>query len=164
MMEFLVDADYLALKRLLNILLENSWRYTPCGQSVVLAVSDCPQVIHPRAVEVSLTDTGIGISSDDQRRIFQRFCHIARPVHGDYSGSGLGLALGQWIAERHNTKIDLQSTLGEGSRFSFLLPICLPDLKRGLPGTVDDRSRDNSRSPAGHLRETRQADRTTQLW
>jgi signal transduction histidine kinase len=140
-----IQADYLALKRLLNILVENAWRYTPGGQSVVLAVSDCPKVIHPTAVEVSLTDTGIGISSDDQRRIFQRFCHIARPVHGDYSGSGLGLALGQWIAERHNTKIHLQSTLGQGSRFSLLLPICLPDLKTGLPET-DSTSADLSQN------------------
>ena len=53
--------------------------------------------------------------------IFERFCRLARPIHGAFSASGLGLALGQSIAERHNTTIELNSTMGEGSRFSFLM-------------------------------------------
>jgi signal transduction histidine kinase len=115
-----VEADYLAIKRLLNILLENAWRYTPSSKSVTLALwEQTPGSAHC-VVEISVTDTGIGISQEDQQRIFERFCHIARPVHGYYSGSGLGLALGQWIAERHNTTIKLKSASGEGSRFSTL--------------------------------------------
>jgi signal transduction histidine kinase len=72
--------------------------------------------------EISVTDRGTGISPEDQTRIFERFCHRARPIHGAFSGSGLGLALGQWIAMRHKTAINLQSAFGEGSRFSFVLP------------------------------------------
>ena len=119
--EFWADADYLALKRLLNILLENAWRFTPSGQSVIVALSERAQTAAHGAAEISVTDSGIGVPAEDHQRIFERFCHIARPVHGDSSGSGLGLALGQWIAKRHNSTIKLQSSPGEGSRFSILL-------------------------------------------
>jgi heavy metal sensor kinase len=119
--EFWVDADYLALMRLLNIFLENAWRYTPDGQSVMVALVERAHGETPFKAEIRVTDTGIGISAEDQKRIFERFCHIAQPIHGDFSGSGLGLALGQWIAERHNSTIELQSSPGEGSSFSILL-------------------------------------------
>ena len=120
--EFWVEADYLALKRLLNILLENAWRYTPGGESVIVALDELPQTAVPRTAEISVSDSGIGIPAEDQKRVFERFCHIARPINGDSSGSGLGLALGQWIAERHKSGIKLQSSPGKGSKFSFLLP------------------------------------------
>ena len=119
--EFWVDADFLALKRLVNILLENALRYTPSSRSVIVALDECTQSANHNAAEISVTDSGIGISAEDQERIFQRFCHIAGPIHGDSSGSGLGLALGQWIAERHNSEIKLESCPGEGSRFSVVL-------------------------------------------
>jgi heavy metal sensor kinase len=124
-----IEADYLALKRLLNILLENAWRYTPAGQSVTLAVREQTRGAGLSAAEISVTDTGIGIAPEDQSRIFERFCRAARPLHGDFSGSGLGLALAQWIAERHNSSIKLQSSSGMGSRFSLLLPTDLSEQK-----------------------------------
>ena len=120
-----IEADYAALMRLLNILLENAWRYTPSGQSVTLTLCQQIQGTGPLSAEISVTDTGIGISPQDQSRIFHRFCRIARPLHGEFSGSGLGLVLAQWIAERHGSAIQLQSSPGEGSRFSLLLPVCL---------------------------------------
>jgi signal transduction histidine kinase len=120
--EFWTEADYVALKRLLNILLENAWRYTPSGQSVTLVLATRIQGASRTAAEIGVIDTGIGISAEDQPRIFQRFCRIARPLHGEFSGSGLGLVLAQWIAERHGSTIALQSSPGNGSRFSLLLP------------------------------------------
>jgi heavy metal sensor kinase len=119
--ELWVDADYLALKRLLNILLENAWRYTPRDRTVTLALCECARDTDSSAAEVSVTDTGIGISPADQRRVFERFYRVRRPLHGDFAGSGLGLALGQWIAERHATSIQLQSAIDKGSRFSLRL-------------------------------------------
>jgi len=118
--ELWVKADFLALQRLLNILLENAWRYTPSGGSVTLALGIRND---GAAAEISVADTGIGISAEDAPRVFERFCRVARPLHGDFSGSGLGLVLGQWIAQRHGSSIELQSALGEGSRFSLVLPL-----------------------------------------
>lgn len=120
-LEFWISADYLALKRLLNILLENAWRYTPSGRSVVLCL-----VVHRQGpvhvAEIAVADTGIGISTKDRERIFKRFQRIARPLHGEFSGNGIGLVLAQSIAERHQSTIRVESILGEGSHFSLLLP------------------------------------------
>jgi len=101
--------------------LENAWRYTPSGQSVTLAVCAQVQGLDRSLAAVSVTDTGIGIAAENQSRIFQRFCRIAQPLHGNFSGSGLGLVLAQWIAERHGSAIQLQSSQGNGSRFSLLI-------------------------------------------
>jgi heavy metal sensor kinase len=117
--EFWLDGDYQALARLLNILLENAWRYTSSGKSVIVALREHARVAGLTAAEISVEDTGIGISAQDQERIFERFCRVARPLHGEFSGSGLGLALAQWIAKRHGSVIELQSSPGEGSRFSI---------------------------------------------
>jgi signal transduction histidine kinase len=119
--ELWVEADYIALKRLLNILLENAWRYTPSEKSVTLALDASTHGKMESLAEISVTDTGIGISPEDQSRIFQRFSRIAQPLHGDFTGNGLGLVLAQWIAERHGSAITLQSFPDRGSRFSLSL-------------------------------------------
>ncbi len=129
--EFWAEVDYVALKRLLNILLENAWRYTPRGKSVSVALGEQGKGTESCAAVISVIDTGIGIATEDQNRIFERFCHIERPIRGDFSGSGLGLALAKWIAERHNTGIKLQSAPGKGSRFSLHLPMSLAGLNHG---------------------------------
>jgi signal transduction histidine kinase len=119
--ELWVEADYFALKRLMNILLENAWRYTPSDKSVTLTCSEQAQSSDQITAEISVADTGIGISPDNQLRIFQRFCRIAQPLHGDFTGNGLGLVLAQWIAEQHGSTITLQSSYGQGSRFYLSL-------------------------------------------
>jgi signal transduction histidine kinase len=119
--ELWVEADYTALKRLLNILLENAWRYTPSEKSVTLALCERAQNTDRIAAEIGVADTGIGISSENQSRIFQRFARFAQPLHGEFAGSGLGLVLAQWIAERHGSEIQMQSSPGRGSRFSLTL-------------------------------------------
>jgi signal transduction histidine kinase len=137
--ELWIEADYVAFKRLLNILLENAWRYTPSGQSVTLAVRTQVQGLDHSAAEISVTDTGLGISAENQSRIFQRFCRIAQPLHGHFTGSGLGLVLAQWIAERHGSAIQLQSAQGNGSRFSLLLSNLPADQKpTGHPSIQTD--------------------------
>jgi heavy metal sensor kinase len=108
-----IVGDRPSLNRFLDILIDNAWRYTPQGGSVSLAVSrDQQQAI------VAVRDTGIGISKFDQPRIFERFYRSGNPQNGEHAGSGLGLALARWIAEKHNTSIHVESTPGCGSCFS----------------------------------------------
>jgi len=111
-----VQGDHAALRRLLNTLLENAWRYTPSGHSVDLCVRDAGQ-----ATEIVVRDTGIGIAPPDQAKVFQRFFRAAQPLHGSHPGSGLGLALAQWIAECHGTSLTVDSLLGKGSSFALKL-------------------------------------------
>jgi signal transduction histidine kinase len=111
-----VLGDPSSLSRLLTILLENAQKYTPAGGSVVLrATSEGPRI------RLEVRDTGVGISEQDLPHIYDRFF---RGEHGGTStstGSGLGLTLGTWIAERHRTQLLVESTPGQGCCFYFSL-------------------------------------------
>jgi heavy metal sensor kinase len=111
----LVMGDVNALQRLLTILLDNAVRYTSPGGTVSLRVAR-----EGGKAIFTVEDTGIGIATEDQSRIFDRFYRVDHTRSAGFSrGSGLGLALAQWIAEKHGTNISLESTVGEGSSFAF---------------------------------------------
>lgn len=107
-----VQADVDSLQRLLTILLDNAVRYTPPGGAVTLEVARS----NGYAV-FSVRDTGMGIAPEHQARVFDRFYRVDR----NRGGSGLGLALAKWIAEKHGTNISLTSTPGKGTVFQFSL-------------------------------------------
>jgi len=116
-----VLADPSALSRLLTILLENARKFTPAGGSVVLsAVNESDQI------RLTVRDTGIGISQSDLPHIFDRFFRGEQAGAEISSGSGLGLALGKWIADNHGTKLEVDSTPEHGSSFSFALDSVVP--------------------------------------
>jgi signal transduction histidine kinase len=122
-----VLADPLYLQRLLTIVVENAAKYTPAGGSVRLTLQTTGG--HAR-IEVS--DTGIGIPVQDRGRIFERFYRGSNVQLANAHGSGLGLALAAWIAERHKTTIEVHSVEGKGSRFSWILPFTAPS-SAGIP-------------------------------
>jgi len=111
------------LSRLLTILLENARKYTPAGGSIVLTAST-----EGSNVRLAVRDTGVGISEKDLPRIFDRFFRGEQGCASTSSGSGLGLTLGRWIAERHGTQLLVESAPGRGSCFYFSLlraaPVC----------------------------------------
>jgi signal transduction histidine kinase len=78
----------------------------------------------PQVAVLSVQDSGIGIPADEQERVFERFYRVRGDRGERSSGSGLGLNLAAWIAEQHQTSIQLQSAVGAGSRFSIALPRC----------------------------------------
>jgi len=88
----------------------------PPGGSVTLSAT----CTGPRVV-LAVRDTGIGISTDDMPRIFDRFYRGAQASDPAPRGSGLGLALAKWIAERHGTQLTVESRPGQGSCFAFSL-------------------------------------------
>jgi heavy metal sensor kinase len=116
----LVKADVNGLQRLLTILLDNAVRYTPPGGSVYLRVGR-----QDDRVIFALQDTGIGVAPEHQPRIFDRFYRVDRMRGSTSRGSGLGLALAKWIAEKHGTGLSLESTVGKGSTFGFALPLVI---------------------------------------
>jgi heavy metal sensor kinase len=105
--------DRASLNRFLDILIDNAWRYTPQGGAISVTVSR-----DERRATLAVRDTGIGISPGDQPHIFERFYRAGRPQNGEHAGSGLGLALAQWIAEKHHSSIEVVSESGQGSCFS----------------------------------------------
>ena len=107
--------DPQGIKRLLSILLENASKYTPPGGWVTLRATATRW-----HAEISVLDSGIGIDPEYKDRIFDRFFRVAtgRPSP---AGSGLGLSLAKWIAERHGSQLCVESAPGHGSCFSFSL-------------------------------------------
>lgn len=110
-----VLADIRLIERALVNLIENAIRFTPPGGRVEAAVE-----MEDDLIEVSVQDTGCGISSLELPRIFDRF-YRGRPAQSDDRGSGLGLAIAQRVVELHGSRIVVESSEGEGSRFSFSL-------------------------------------------
>jgi len=108
--------DANSILRLMSILLENAAKYTPPGGSVILSAA----VAGPRIV-ISVRDTGIGVPATELPRIFDRFYRVTQASDPAPRGSGLGLALAKWIAERHGTQVTVDSQPGRGSCFSFSL-------------------------------------------
>jgi signal transduction histidine kinase len=112
-----IYGDGNSLQRLLTILLDNAVRYTPPGGSVQLRVAR-----EGSRVIVSVSDSGIGIAPEHQTRVFDRFYRVERRRGGLSGGSGLGLALAKWIAEKHGTSLSLESAVGKGTSFRFAIP------------------------------------------
>jgi signal transduction histidine kinase len=112
--DLFVLGDKHLIPRLLSILLENASKYTPPGGSVKLIAK-----AEGKSVVLSVEDTGIGIAPEHQPHIFDRFYRAAPEGEPMPAGSGLGLALGKWIAERHSTGLCVESDPGCGTRFSF---------------------------------------------
>ena len=111
-----VVGDLNGLQRLLTILLDNAVRYTRPGGKVDLRVAR-----EDGRIIFTVQDTGIGIASEHRPKVFDRFYRVDRTRGGSSRGSGLGLALAKWIAEKHGGGISLESTVGKGSSFAFAL-------------------------------------------
>ena len=109
------------LSEVLTILLDNAHKYTPAGGKITLGA----QVVTTDGLETGIRffvrDTGIGIDEEAQRHIFDRF-HQADKSHAS-KGSGLGLSIAREILLKMQVEISLKSTPGEGSEFSFVLPV-----------------------------------------
>jgi signal transduction histidine kinase len=111
-----VLGDSHGLVRLLSILLENASKFTPPGGSVTLRA-----IAQKHRVVLVVQDTGIGIAPEHKPRIFDRFYRTAPAGEPVRAGSGLGLCLAKWLAERHGTELRVESEPGHGSHFSFSL-------------------------------------------
>ncbi len=113
-----VEGDPVLLERALVNLLSNAVKYTPVHGSVAVAAhADASHAI------ISISDTGEGISADDQLRIFDRFYRAPRDEHHPVNGTGLGLAIVKAITTQHGGTITVRSDPGQGSVFVLRLPL-----------------------------------------
>ena len=113
-----VIADSLRLRQILYNLLSNGVKFTdPGGEVVVTATVD------EDFVQITVADTGLGISSEECGRIFDKFYQVGYTTAGVRQGTGLGLTICKQLVEAQCGKIWVESEPGKGSRFHFTLPI-----------------------------------------
>ncbi len=114
----LIDTE--RIQQVLINLVGNALKFTGEGGQIAVAVRPSSET---DCVEVSVRDTGVGISPADQARIFHEFEQVRQPGAGAHDGAGLGLAIARRIVEAHEGNIRVISSLGEGSCFTFQLPL-----------------------------------------
>lgn len=113
-----IRGDARRLGQVMDNLLSNAIKYNRDGGSIFVSL-----IARGDTVQVSVQDTGIGISHEDQLRIFERFFRARQSVSMRIEGSGLGLAITQGIIHKHRGRIWFESEPGKGTTFSFSLPI-----------------------------------------
>jgi PAS domain S-box-containing protein len=116
--EYTVYADRVRIAQVLINFLTNAIKYSPHFNMVTVKCS----VIENNVV-VSVIDSGIGISKNDQEKIFQRFYRVEGKDEKTFPGFGIGLFIAAEIIQRHNGQIGVESEPGKGSVFSFSLPL-----------------------------------------
>ncbi|MBC8470847.1 MAG: sensor histidine kinase [Planctomycetes bacterium] len=116
-----VTVDKRQFKQVMVNLLSNAIKFTPAGGKVVIETEK-----RQDDLMFSVSDTGIGISPEDQERIFDAFSQVRTGTTSKTPGTGLGLSLAKSLVEQHEGKIWVKSEgVGKGSRFSFTIPLNL---------------------------------------
>lgn len=113
----LVQADGLRIEHVLTNLLTNALKFLRPGIAGQITIKACR---NERVVRFSVQDNGLGIPPEFLRRVFEKFVRVQ---HSSTPGVGLGLAIAREIVEAHGGRIEVESTLGSGSTFSFTIPI-----------------------------------------
>jgi two-component system sensor histidine kinase KdpD len=111
-----VMADEAFIEKVMNNLIENAAKYSSAGSPIFVSAEQKGEM-----VSVSVADRGFGIDLSEQGLIFERFYRASVP--GQTSGTGMGLAISRAIIEAHQGQLSVTSQLGEGSVFTFTLPI-----------------------------------------
>ncbi len=144
-----ITADKVKFKQILYNLFSNAVKFTPEGgrigirtEKVVNRSQGLPWAVEGQEfLRTSVWDTGIGIKPEDMDKIFDEFEQVDSSMSRRYEGTGLGLSLTKKLVELHGGQIDVTSTIGKGSTFSFYIPIIARDAvveKEGLKAVSMD--------------------------
>ncbi len=125
--EITSQADTSLIKQCLRILVDNAIKYSPANTDIILRLQKRDETYF--AIEVQ--DYGIGVKSEDADKIFERFYRSDPARNRQNGGSGLGLSIAKWIADKHNGYFELLSYENLGTRISLVLPFTVdPTLEK----------------------------------
>ena len=113
----LVNIDRTRIEQVMNNLLQNAVTHTPEGGWIGVSIEQ-----HPEKLSVTVADSGEGIPNEDLSYVFDRLYRVDPSRTRSTGGAGLGLTIAKQLVEAHGGTIRAESTLGEGSRFTFTLP------------------------------------------
>ncbi|MEW5974704.1 MAG: response regulator [Acidobacteriota bacterium] len=126
-----VRADRGRITQVMHNLISNAYKYTPPGGAITIESQPDGEFL-----DVCVSDTGLGISKEDQKKLFTKFFRAENPTTKDVGGTGLGLAIAKSIVEKHEGEIWVESQLGKGAKFHFTLPLLEPMPIEARPKTA----------------------------
>lgn len=112
-----IEADKSRIHQLLVILLDNALKYTAEGDEIIVATA-----VEDQKLVIEVKDTGIGISEENKKYIFERFYREDKARTREKGGVGLGLSIAHWIVSSHNGTIQVKSNGNKGTIFKIKLP------------------------------------------
>jgi signal transduction histidine kinase len=115
--DLMIHADRQWLHEAISNLLSNAVKFTKENGKITISAQIDKDLVH-----ISVSDTGIGIAQEDQKKLLTPFAHINNIHHTQIDGTGLGLYLTKKIIELHSGSMTFQSELGKGSTFTITLP------------------------------------------
>ena len=121
-----IFTDDKKLSQILRNFISNALKFTPSGEVRVSAT-----LVDGDRVTFAVADTGIGIAAEHLRTLFQYFVQVPAPIQTRLRGTGLGLSLSRKLALLLGGDVAVESTLGQGSRFSVTLPVRVPMAETG---------------------------------
>jgi signal transduction histidine kinase len=136
----LADADPMRVEQVITNLVENAIKYSPAGGPITVRVTG------GAAITVSVSDRGVGIAPEHAERLFERFYRAEGDLTRTTKGVGLGLYICRSLVEAHGGRIWVESTPGQGSTFTFTLPVLTERVADG-PGTPAGAAADPSPCP-----------------
>lgn len=137
-------ADPVRLQQILANLLDNAFKFTPEGDITCVLKSANPSDFnlakksHHHSIHIMVTDTGVGISPDKHKIIFDAFTQADGSLTRKYNGSGLGLALVRQLVEMMNGKIWVESEAGSGSTFHCIVQLRIADRMDSQTPVIED--------------------------
>ncbi len=128
----LIIGDEARLIQMVMNVLDNAIHYTNPGGQITVTVHE-----KQRHAQFCVQDTGRGIAAEHLPHIFERFYRVdAAHPRTEWGSSGLGLAIVEWIIRVHRGSVTVESTPGQGSTFTILLPLASEELAVGVSGTT----------------------------
>ena len=112
-----VKIDEMHITNMINNLIDNAIKYNDKQPLIKINTLDTPT-----GIQIEVEDNGVGLSKEDQQKIFEKFYRVTKGNVHDTKGFGLGLSYVQSIVDKHNGKVWVESKLKEGAKFIIQLP------------------------------------------
>lgn len=117
--KLVASVDEGRMRMVFDNLIDNASKYTPVGKRISIDIAQARN----GHLRLRFKDEGVGISADDQKRIFDKFIRVDNPLSNAVGGSGLGLYIIKKIIDLHNGSVEVASTPGKGSVFTLIIPV-----------------------------------------